>query len=102
MKEGIVYIQIHTNTTQSSNKTLKTLESSVHKRLIDTAQTKPTAPTMRRKRSTTKQSVSKKLTSGGVEGSRTPDLDDANVALYQLSYDPKLSLSRSFFVHNVY
>ena len=26
--------------------------------------------------------------SGGAEGSRTPDLDDANVALYQLSYDP--------------
>lgn len=25
---------------------------------------------------------------GGAEGSRTPDLDDANVALYQLSYDP--------------
>lgn len=27
---------------------------------------------------------------GGAEGSRTPDLDDANVALYQLSYDPNV------------
>lgn len=28
-------------------------------------------------------------TFGGAEGNRTPDLDNASVTLYQLSYDPK-------------
>lgn len=32
---------------------------------------------------------------GGPEGSRTPDLYNANVALYQLSYRPLLSVARS-------
>ena len=31
----------------------------------------------------------KRHASGGAEGNRTPDLDNANVALYQLSYNPK-------------
>ena len=36
---------------------------------------------------------------GGAEGSRTPDLDDANVALYQLSYDPNVLITKQKF-HN--
>ena len=33
--------------------------------------------------------------SGGAAGNRTPDLDIANVALYQLSYDPNPDSHRS-------
>ena len=37
------------------------------------------------------QDFKDKRYTGGAEGSRTPDLDDANVALYQLSYDPNVN-----------